>query len=46
MDAFQNYLFKNTKFETPSTTRHGFGEIYQKDGGLFINLNLQIRFLK
>ena len=46
MDAFQNYLFKNTKFETPSTTRHGFGEIYEKDGGLFINLNLQIRFLK
>lgn len=46
MDAFQNYLFKNTKFETPSTTRHGFGEIYEKDGSLFINLNLQIRFLK
>ncbi len=46
MDAFQNYLFKNTKFETPSTTRHGFGEIYEKDGGLCINLNLQIRFLK
>lgn len=46
MDAFQDYLFKNTKFETPSTTRHGFGEVYEKDSELFINLNLQIRFLK
>ena len=46
MDAFQEYLFRNTKFETPSTTRHGFGEVYEKDGELFINLNLQIRFLK
>jgi type II restriction enzyme len=46
LDAFQDHLFKNTKFETPSTTRHGFGEIYEKDGNLYINLNLQIRFLK
>lgn len=46
LDAFQDYLFKNTKFDTPSTTRHGFGKIYEKDGDLFINLNLQIRFLK
>ncbi len=46
MDAFQDYLFKNTKFDTPSTGRHGFGKIYEKDGNLFINLNLQIRFLK
>jgi type II restriction enzyme len=46
LDAFQDYLFKNTKFDTPSTTRHGFGKIYEKNGDLFINLNLQIRFLK
>jgi type II restriction enzyme len=46
MDAFQDYLFKNTKFDTPSTSRHGFGTIYKKDEKLFINLNLQIRFLK
>lgn len=46
LDAFQDYLFKNTKFDTPSTGRHGFGEIYEKDGNLYINLNLQIRFLK
>lgn len=46
MDSFQDYLFKNTKFDTPSTSRHGFGKIYEKDGNLYINLNLQIRFLK
>ncbi|EKE21841.1 MAG: hypothetical protein ACD_7C00114G0001 [uncultured bacterium] len=46
MDAFQEYLFRNTKFDTASTRRHGFGKIYEKDGNLFINLNLQIRFLK
>jgi type II restriction enzyme len=46
MDIFQDYLFKNTKFDTPSTSRHGFGIIYEKDEKLYINLNLQIRFLK
>lgn len=45
-DALQEYLFRNTKFDTPSSTRHKFGTIYEKDGDLFINLNLQIRFLK
>lgn len=46
MDAFQEYLFRNTKFDTPSTKRHKFGKIYEKDGCLYINLNLQIRFLR
>ena len=46
IDAFADYLFKNTKLDTPSTSRHGFGEIYKKDNKLFINLNLQIRFIK
>ncbi len=46
LDAFQDYLFKNTKFETPSTTRHDFGLIYEKGGNFYINLNLQIRFLE
>jgi type II restriction enzyme len=46
MDAFQEYLFRNTKFDTASTRRHRFGKIYEKDGNLFINLNLQIRFLR
>ena len=40
----ENYLFYNTRFETPSTSRHEFGNIYQENGGTFLKLNLQIRF--
>lgn len=45
-DAFKDYLFENTKFDTPSTTRHRFGQLYEDNGNIFINLNLQIRFIK
>lgn len=41
----EDYLFNNTGFETPSTSRHGFGKIYQEDGRYFLKLNLQIRFI-
>ncbi len=44
-DCFEEYLLKNTKYETASTSRHGFGDIYTVDGQAYINLNLQIRFL-
>ena len=42
---FSEYLFNHTRFDTPSSTRHGFGEIYEDNGQLYINLNLQIRFI-
>ena len=42
----EEYLFNNTKFDTPSTTRHEFGEIYKIKDSYFIKLNLQIRFIK
>lgn len=42
---FEEYLLLNTKFETASTSRHGFGEVYEKNGNQYFNLNLQIRFL-
>lgn len=45
-NEFENYLLKNTKLETASSTRHGFGEIYKVNNRLFFNLNLQIRFVK
>jgi type II restriction enzyme len=45
-DEFRSYLYENTKFDASSTTRYGYGELYKKDGKLFFNLNLQIRFLK
>ncbi len=42
----EDYLFYNTRFETPSQTRHKFGSIYEENGELFMKLNLQIRFIK
>ena len=45
-DQLKTYLFENTKLETPSSSRHGFGEIYEENGAFFIKLNLQIRFLR
>ena len=45
-DAFRSYLFKNTRFDTPSTTRYGFGKVYRENGSLFIKLTLQIRFIR
>ncbi|WP_314621343.1 HpaII family restriction endonuclease [uncultured Selenomonas sp.] len=41
---FEEYLLKNTRYETASTSRHDFGEIYSENGNDFINLNLQVRF--
>lgn len=40
----ENYLFYNTRFDTPSTTRHKFGNIYQENEDFYIKLNLQVRF--
>lgn len=45
-DKFEDYLFHNTKLDTPSTTRHGFGKIYEENDEQRMKLNLQIRFLK
>ena len=44
-DEFENYLLANTKLDTASSSRHGFGNIYEEDGELFFKLNLQIRFI-
>lgn len=41
---FETYLLKNTKFERGSTSRHEFASIYDENGEMRINLNLQIRF--
>ncbi len=45
-EAFRNYLFNNTRMESPSATRHGYGTVYEENGEKFIKLNLQIRFIK
>ena len=44
LDKLRTYLFNNSKFETSSTSRHGFAELYMSDDKIFFNLNLQIRF--
>jgi hypothetical protein len=43
-NLFEDYLLNNTRFETPSSTRHGFGQIYSVANDLMFKLNLQIRF--
>lgn len=45
-NAFKNYMFTNTRFDTPSKSRHGFGSIYEVDGQQYLKLNVQIRFIK
>jgi HpaII restriction endonuclease len=41
---FEDYLFANTKLDTPSSTRHEFGTVYEENEQLYFALNLQIRF--
>ncbi|HAV6181988.1 TPA: HpaII family restriction endonuclease, partial [Acinetobacter baumannii] len=42
---FEEYLYQNTRFETASTSRYEFGNLFKNDKGqLSIILNLQIRF--
>lgn len=45
-NEFEDYLLNNTKLDTASSSRHKFGEIYEENGELLFNLNLQIRFIK
>lgn len=45
-DEFEEYLYNNTKLDTPSTTKHKFGDIYSENGENFIKYNLQIRFIR
>lgn len=44
LSNFEDFLFENLRFETPSTSRHGFGNIEKIDQSFCIKLNLQIRF--
>jgi len=44
-NQFEDYLYKNTKFETASSSKHKFGTIYKKNNDYYFKLNLQIRFI-
>ena len=41
---FEQYLLDNTIFEKASTSRHDYMNLYEKDGEIYIKMNLQIRF--
>ncbi|MBU1852346.1 MAG: HpaII family restriction endonuclease [Candidatus Omnitrophica bacterium] len=43
-EEFKDYLFNNTRLDSPSSTRHGYGQIYKEGKNRLFNLNLQIRF--
>ncbi|WP_329381395.1 HpaII family restriction endonuclease [Anaerofustis sp. HA2171] len=45
-NEFEEYLLNNIKFEKASAKRHNFAEVYKKNNEYYINLNLQIRFIK
>lgn len=42
---FEEYLLRNTKYETASSTRHEFGTLYEDNYETYIKLNLQVRFI-
>ena len=42
---FSEYLFNNTRFDSPSSSRHGYGTVYEENGKDYLNLNIQIRFI-
>jgi hypothetical protein len=42
MKDFENYLLNHTRLETDSSLRHGFGEIYEEGGEMFMKLSMQI----
>lgn len=44
--AFSDYLLGSTMFDTPSTSRHEFGLLYEEDGQLYFDVNCQIRFVR
>ncbi len=41
--ALKDYFYQHAFFDTPSSTRHRFGQIYRENNKLLFKLNLQIR---
>jgi type II restriction enzyme len=44
MSWFEDYLYRNLRLETPSASRHGFGQIEISEDIQILRLNLQIRY--
>jgi len=45
-ESYYRFLMNNTRLDTPSTTRHKFGFVYEDGGDFFIDLNLAVRITK
>lgn len=43
-EAFRDYLYRNTRFEYVSTSKYGWGYIYENEGKYFLPLNISVRF--
>jgi len=43
LPMFKTFLLNTCYLDTPSTTRHGFGNVYNEDGKSQLKLNLQVR---
>ena len=43
--SIEDYLYYNTRLESPSSSKYEFATLYRgQDGNLYFKLNLQIRF--
>ena len=45
-EEFRDYLFRTTKFESPSTKKFGWSYIEKSDGEYLLPINFSIRFKK
>lgn len=43
-NVLREYLFKNTRFDSPDRKKYDYGYVYKQRNDMFINLCLQIRF--
>lgn len=43
IDPLKTFLFNNVKLESPSTSRHKYGELFIENNETFFKLNLQLR---
>ncbi|CVI71138.1 Modification methylase HpaII [Clostridiales bacterium CHKCI001] len=43
-NSFEQYLLDHTILERASTSKHDYMKLYEKDGEMFMKLNLQIQF--
>lgn len=44
--VLKDFFYQQTFFDTPSSSRHRFGLLYQENGKLYFKLNLQLRLAK